>query len=217
MLAVKTLSTPTSDKQIQSFLGFVGYYRRFILHFAQRAAPLYALLQAAKVFHGERTSRQRSHSELETPQQITPREILFLTKENHLQDQHPWDRLSTKDALASPTPALAPPTPTLASPTPTMAPPTPRWQAELLRYLDGLRRGGTRTTEATDYDEEARERPRRRTTTRRHEIERGDGPRRGGTRSSKATNRTEEARNQEGPRLQRRLHKIGLRSARRTT
>ena len=37
------IPTPTTQTEVRSFLGFYGYYRRFIEHFSQIAAPLYAL------------------------------------------------------------------------------------------------------------------------------------------------------------------------------
>jgi hypothetical protein len=42
--AIKKLAAPTSVKQIKSFLGLVGFYRRFIKNFAKISAPLVALL-----------------------------------------------------------------------------------------------------------------------------------------------------------------------------
>lgn len=42
--ALKDLSVPTSLKELRSFLGFVGYYRRFVPGFAQIAKPLNDLL-----------------------------------------------------------------------------------------------------------------------------------------------------------------------------
>lgn len=40
---VKGWSTPTTIKQLRSFLGFCGYYRRFIKHYAEIVRPLEAL------------------------------------------------------------------------------------------------------------------------------------------------------------------------------
>lgn len=42
---VENWPTPTTVKEVRSFLGFAGYYRRFIPHFAQIAAPLQELLR----------------------------------------------------------------------------------------------------------------------------------------------------------------------------
>ncbi|XP_056406861.1 uncharacterized protein LOC130298007 [Hyla sarda] len=42
---VKDWPTPRTVRDIKSFLGFAGYYRRFIPHFAQIAGPLTALLR----------------------------------------------------------------------------------------------------------------------------------------------------------------------------
>ena len=38
------IPTPTTKTEVRSFLGFSGYYRRFIEHFSQIAAPLYTLI-----------------------------------------------------------------------------------------------------------------------------------------------------------------------------
>lgn len=38
--AVTNYPTPKSSKQVKSFLGLVGYYRKFISHFAEIAKPL---------------------------------------------------------------------------------------------------------------------------------------------------------------------------------
>ncbi|XP_041961809.1 uncharacterized protein LOC121720042 [Alosa sapidissima] len=43
--AVQQWPVPTTVREVRSFLGFVGYYRRFIPAFAQKASPLHALLR----------------------------------------------------------------------------------------------------------------------------------------------------------------------------
>jgi len=37
------IPTPTTQTEVRSFLGFSGYYRKFIEHFLHIATPLYAL------------------------------------------------------------------------------------------------------------------------------------------------------------------------------
>ena len=37
------IPTPTTQTEVRSFLGFFGYYRRFIGHYSRIATPLYAL------------------------------------------------------------------------------------------------------------------------------------------------------------------------------
>lgn len=47
---LKSYPTPKSTKEIQKFLGFVGFYRRFIPEFATHAKPLTDLLRKGKKF-----------------------------------------------------------------------------------------------------------------------------------------------------------------------
>ena len=44
MEAIRKLTPPTTTKQIKSFLGLLGFYRRFIKDFAKIFSPLVALL-----------------------------------------------------------------------------------------------------------------------------------------------------------------------------
>ena len=48
MEAIEKLTPPTSFTEVRSFLGLVGYYRRFIKRFSDKAAPLNALLHKDK-------------------------------------------------------------------------------------------------------------------------------------------------------------------------
>ncbi|XP_042563837.1 uncharacterized protein LOC122132932 isoform X2 [Clupea harengus] len=43
--AVQDWPVPTTVREVRSFLGFVGYYRRFVPSFARKAGPLHALLR----------------------------------------------------------------------------------------------------------------------------------------------------------------------------
>lgn len=46
VLAVQSMTEPDSLKKLQAYLGFIGYYRRFVRNFARVANPLYRLLRA---------------------------------------------------------------------------------------------------------------------------------------------------------------------------
>ena len=48
--AVWAWHTPGSVKQVRQFIGFVGYYRRFIQNFAELSEPLVALTCKGTVF-----------------------------------------------------------------------------------------------------------------------------------------------------------------------
>jgi hypothetical protein len=57
---IKTLPTPLTADQLQSFLGLPAYYRRFIANFAEIASGLNKLTQKQEVFkwtdeHNKRT------------------------------------------------------------------------------------------------------------------------------------------------------------------
>ena len=47
---VATWPTPTTTKEVQQFLGFAGYYRRFVRDFAEIARPLHRLTERTSVF-----------------------------------------------------------------------------------------------------------------------------------------------------------------------
>jgi hypothetical protein len=47
--AVRNWPIPTTVKEVQRFLGFANYYRRFIRGFGQVAAPITALLKGGPV------------------------------------------------------------------------------------------------------------------------------------------------------------------------
>ena len=48
IMAVKEMPRPRTKKEVRSFLGMVGYYRRFIPHFATKAEPLTELTKKGK-------------------------------------------------------------------------------------------------------------------------------------------------------------------------
>ena len=41
---IENIPTLATQKEVQSFLGHVGYYRRFIENFSKLASPLFSLL-----------------------------------------------------------------------------------------------------------------------------------------------------------------------------
>ena len=45
IIAIKNLLPPKNDKQVKSFLGLIGYYRKFIPKFSETACPLFRLLK----------------------------------------------------------------------------------------------------------------------------------------------------------------------------
>ena len=47
---IKNWETPLNVKDVQSFLGFVNFYRRFIPRFSAIASPLTALIKKDKLF-----------------------------------------------------------------------------------------------------------------------------------------------------------------------
>ena len=52
---IKTMPDPTNKKSLQSFLGVINYYRRFIKDLASIASPLYSLLTKGTVFKWEQS------------------------------------------------------------------------------------------------------------------------------------------------------------------
>ena len=46
--AIQDLPSPTTYRHLRSFLGFAGYYRKFIERFAETAAPLFSSLKKRK-------------------------------------------------------------------------------------------------------------------------------------------------------------------------
>ena len=48
---IVNLSEPKNKKDVRIFLGYAGYYRRFIEHFSKLSLPLFKLLSKDKNFH----------------------------------------------------------------------------------------------------------------------------------------------------------------------
>ncbi|XP_070004829.1 uncharacterized mitochondrial protein AtMg00860-like [Nicotiana sylvestris] len=74
---VKNWSRPTTPTEIRSFLGLVGYYRRFVEGFSTLASPFTKLTQKAVKFQWS-DACERSFQELKSRLIITP--VLTMTK-----------------------------------------------------------------------------------------------------------------------------------------
>jgi hypothetical protein len=73
--AVANWKRPASIKEIWSFLGLVGYYRRFIEGFSKTVRPMTTLLQKDKKFEWTNAC-ERSFCELKRKLTITPLLVL---------------------------------------------------------------------------------------------------------------------------------------------
>ena len=74
--AVKEWSIPTKVKEIESFLGFANFYRRFIKNFSYTARPLNEL--KGKKEWKQIEEHQKAFEELK--EKITSQPVLFLSK-----------------------------------------------------------------------------------------------------------------------------------------
>ena len=68
---IDKLPLPTSVKDVRSFLGHAGFYRRFIKDFSKVAKPLCSLLEHDKPFHFD-TECLKAFGELKKTLIITP-------------------------------------------------------------------------------------------------------------------------------------------------
>ena len=59
---------PTTAEELQSFIGFVGFYRRFIKHFSKIARPLHDALQRS----GIQSTNRKGHRRRSTPVEWNP-------------------------------------------------------------------------------------------------------------------------------------------------
>ena len=76
--AVSMWPTPTNKKEVQSFLGFTNFYRRFIRDFSHHGRPLFDLTGSADWRWGE--EQQKAFQKLKDA--ITSRPVLILPDEN---------------------------------------------------------------------------------------------------------------------------------------
>ena len=74
--AVTTWPTPTTKRELQQFLGFVNFYRRFVKGFAKIAKPLTKLTGKSEWFWTE--LQQKAFEELK--QEITSEQTLIIPK-----------------------------------------------------------------------------------------------------------------------------------------
>ena len=74
--AVSNWPTPTTGKELRSFIGFVSYYRRFVKGFSQIAGPLHDLVNQT-VGSGQQTSRGKSRNTSITDQWTTAHQCAF--------------------------------------------------------------------------------------------------------------------------------------------
>jgi hypothetical protein len=82
--AVKDWPAPTNIKELRQFLGFIGYYRRFVKKFAKIIAPMNALLKGHETKKGKKQqksskSRGKSKSKAVPWKWTEPEECAFLS------------------------------------------------------------------------------------------------------------------------------------------
>ena len=68
---IKNYPVPKSVKDVRSFLGYVGYYRKFVKNFAAIASPLHALLKKENIFQWTEEC-QDAFEKLRTAMTMTP-------------------------------------------------------------------------------------------------------------------------------------------------
>ena len=68
---IVNLSEPKNQKDVRSFLGYAGYYRRFIVKFSKIALPLFKFLSKNVHFHWE-TNFQDAFQKLKDKLSSTP-------------------------------------------------------------------------------------------------------------------------------------------------
>ena len=57
--AVRDWPNPNNVKELRQFLGFAGYYRRFVRNYSQIVKPLNALLEGHGTAKGSKRSRSK--------------------------------------------------------------------------------------------------------------------------------------------------------------
>lgn len=77
--AVEQWPTPRSTKEVRSFLRLTSYYRKFILHYADKAKPLHRLTEKSEKFHWDENC-QKSFEILKNVLITAP--VLSYPKEN---------------------------------------------------------------------------------------------------------------------------------------
>ena len=90
MEAIDRLTPPTSVTEVRSFLGLVGYYRRFIRRFSDKTAPLNSLL----------------HKDQEWSWTPQCHEAFELLKGKYLENQFPHIQISIKPSRSTQKPPI---------------------------------------------------------------------------------------------------------------
>ena len=78
MEAISKLPPPINVAEVRSFLGLVGYYRRFVKKFSDKAAPLNALLRKDQIWNGHKSAKTLSRLSREKSPLILSLPILTL-------------------------------------------------------------------------------------------------------------------------------------------
>ena len=58
--AIKKMPVPKNAKEVKQFLGLIGYYRKFVPHFADISRPLTRLTRTTQISSGTNSARNPS-------------------------------------------------------------------------------------------------------------------------------------------------------------
>jgi len=92
LMAVSNWPTPKTINEVQKWLGFCNFYRRFVKHYSTLAQPLFNLTKKDVSFHWDHTEKQVFH-DLQSALTLAPVLILpRLWKAIHINHQCKWLR-----------------------------------------------------------------------------------------------------------------------------